>query len=204
MYPIRKTCLFDIGKVLLDFDFESSLLKLIPEAVPNPAERIQQIMVQKDSLETGFLDPNSFADWSLRILESNATREQFYHAWRNIFTINISMWNCVRKLTHDGHRLILISNINAIHCPWIFETYPEFSLFENRVLSFEVGALKPTPSIYEYAINTYQLNPATTLYIDDQALNIAIGRAMGLQCWQYDLYDHTAFENWLETVLNTD
>lgn len=196
-----KTFLFDIGRVLLDFDFESSLIKLIPERVNNPRERIQEVLTQKDALEAGLIDPKSYADWALKILESNASPPQFYRAWQEIFTANESMWRCVRQLASNNHTLILISNINAIHCPWIFTTYPEFSYFEHKVLSFEIGTLKPEFAIYQHAIKTYQLIPTSTIYIDDQPKNIASGREFGFQCWQYDLNDHMNFEIWLEKTL---
>ena len=198
-YP--KTFLFDIGRVLLDFDFESSLAKLITKRINNPKERIQQVLGQKDTLEAGLIDPVSYAKWALTILESNATLKQFYQAWQQIFTVNEPMWRCIRQLVKKNHQLILISNISAIHCPWIFTTYPEFSYFEHKVLSFEVGILKPKFAIYQYAINTYQLDPTSTIYIDDQQKNIASGEELGFQCWQYDLNNHQAFEIWLERTL---
>ena len=200
-YP--KTFLFDIGRVLLDFDFESSLAKLITKRINNPKERIQQVLGQKDTLEAGLIDPVSYAKWALTILESNATLKQFYQAWQQIFTVNEPMWRCIRQLVKKNHQLILISNISAIHCPWIFTTYPEFSYFEHKVLSFEVGILKPKFAIYQYAINTYQLDPTSTIYIDDQQKNIASGEELGFQCWQYDLNNHQAFEIWLERTLAT-
>lgn len=195
------TFLFDIGKVLLDFNFESSLIQLIPETILNPHERIHHILDQKDALETGLIDPVSYADWALQILGSNANREQFFQAWQQIFTINEPMWQCIHKLADANHTLILISNINAIHAPWIFTKYPEFSYFQHRVLSFEVGTLKPDPAIFRYAINTFRLNPALTVYIDDQPQNILTGNALKLQCWQYEINNHPAFENWLEKKL---
>ena len=200
-YP--KTFLFDIGRVLLDFDFESSLEKLITKRINNPKERIQQVLGQKDTLEAGLIDPVSYAKWALTILESNATLKQFYQAWQQIFTVNEPMWRCIRQLVKKNHQLILISNISAIHCPWIFTTYPEFSYFEHKVLSFEVGILKPKFAIYQYAINTYQLDPTSTIYIDDQQKNIASGEELGFQCWQYDLNNHQVFEIWLERTLAT-
>lgn len=201
--PAPTTFLFDIGKVLLDFDFESSLIRLIPNIISNPHERICHILEQKNALETGLIDPISYADWALQILGSNATREQFYQAWQQIFTVNEPMWQRVRKLADAKYTLILISNINAIHSPWIFTRYPEFSLFQHRVFSFEVGILKPDPEIYRHAIDTFRLNPALTIYIDDQPQNILAGKALNLQCWQYDINNHSAFENWLEKKLTT-
>lgn len=198
---VPTTFLFDIGKVLLDFDFESSLIRLMPEAILNPHERIRHILEQKDALETGLIDPIHYADWALQILGSNATREQFYQAWQQIFRINEPMWQCIRKLADANHTLILISNINAIHAPWIFTAYPEFSFFQHKVLSYEIGILKPDPAIYRYVIDTFRLNPALTVYIDDQPQNILAGKALKLQCWKYEIHDHLAFENWLEKKL---
>lgn len=199
LYP--RAFLFDIGRVLLDFDFESSLTKLIPENIRNPQERIQQVLSQKDALEAGLINPESYAHWALQLFESAATPEQFYQAWQQIFIANAPMWQCVRQLARNNHRLILISNINAIHCPWIFTAYPEFSYFEHKILSFEIGILKPELAIYQYAIDTYQLDPVSTIYIDDQPQNITSGKKLGFQCWQYDLNNHQAFEIWLEKML---
>lgn len=201
-YP--NTFLFDIGRVLLDFDFESSLMKLIPEGTDHPHERVQSILKKKDELEAGLIDPKRYANWALEVLGSNATLEQFYRAWQQIFTVNEPMWGCVRQLADQGHPLILISNINAIHCPWIFSTYREFSYFEHKALSYQIGILKPELAIYQYAIDTFKLKPKSTIYIDDQPQNIASGREFGFQCWQYDLNNHPAFEKWLERILITD
>ncbi|QOJ19842.1 MAG: HAD-IA family hydrolase [Gammaproteobacteria bacterium] len=199
-----KTFLFDIGRVLLDFDFESSLMRLIPREIDKPNERIKQVLQYKDVLECGQTSPANFADWALRTLESEATPEQFYQTWRQIFTVNELMWRCVRKLANNNHPLILISNINAIHCPWIFTNYPEFSYFKHKILSFEIGILKPEPAIYQYTIDKYLLDPTATIYIDDQPQNITAGQEFGFQCWQYDLNHHQAFEAWLARILTTD
>ena len=137
--------------------------------------------------------------WALGVIGSHATPDQFRHAWQRIFTPNEPMWKTVRGLSAAGHRLILFSNTNAIHCPWVFEAYPEFSLFNGAVLSFEVGAIKPHPPIYQHAMNVHDLDPADTLYIDDLPENIATGREFGFHCHQYDLKDHPTFERWLSS-----
>ncbi|UJP01823.1 MAG: hypothetical protein LZF85_08465, partial [Nitrosomonas sp.] len=95
---------------MLDFDFESSLAQLIPSGTADAHERIRSVLHRKDALESGQIDPAGFADWALSILGSDATREQFYQAWQQIFTRNASMWQCVRQLAADNHNLILISN----------------------------------------------------------------------------------------------
>ena len=196
------TFLFDIGRVLLDFDFETSLAKLLPHDTPDTAERLARLIERKDEFEAGGIDANTYITWALEVLGSEAGVEDFQHAWRNIFTPNEPMWKIVRKLAAEGHRLILFSNINPIHCPWIFEEFPEFILFHGAVLSFETGFIKPNPAIYDHAIEKYALDPANTLYIDDLPPNIATGKSLGFPSWQYDLKDHGAFEVWLEKEMS--
>lgn len=197
------TFLFDIGRVLLDFDFETSLERLLPAGIEDPASRLARLLDRKDEFETGAIPPDAYVAWALEVLGSEATPQEFQNAWQQIFTPNEPMWACVRKLAADGHRLILFSNTNAIHCPWIFETYPEFSLFHAGVLSFETRSIKPHPEIYHHAIAAHDLDPASTLYIDDLPQNIATGQALGFRSWQYDMADHSAFESWLASHLNS-
>lgn len=194
--------LFDIGKVLLDFDFESSLRKFLPTTHPDPAAALNQLLSHKDEFETGRISTEDYTRWALETLKSDASPEVFHHAWRNIFTPNQPMWETVRKLYNAGHRLILFSNTNAIHCPWIFETYPEFSLFHGAVLSYEVGAIKPQLEIYQHAIDKYSLIPENTFYIDDLPANIATGKEFGFQTHTYQLTNHPAFELWLSSHPN--
>ena len=191
------TFLFDIGRVLLDFDFESSLARLLPPGTPDPAARLGRLLECKDDFESGVIHPDDYIAWALGVLGSAASPAEFRDAWRRIFTPNKPMWECVRKIASGGHRLILFSNTNAIHCPWLFEAYPEFSLFDDAVLSFETGHLKPRPEIYQHAVDSHALVADATCYIDDLAENIATGRQFGFHCWQYDLHNHPAFEQWL-------
>ncbi|HEX5790584.1 MAG TPA: HAD family phosphatase [Luteolibacter sp.] len=193
--------LFDIGRVLLDFDFETSLARLLPADVEDPRARLSLLLERKDELEAGRIPADEFIDWALDTLGSKATPDQFRHAWRDIFTPNEPMWKVVGALAAAGHKLVLFSNINSIHVPWIYEAYPCFSAFHGAVMSFEVGAIKPEPAIYRHAIEMHGLDPAQTLYIDDLAENVAAGRAAGLRCWQYDLNDHSSFEAWLQASL---
>ncbi|MDX1679520.1 MAG: HAD family phosphatase [Akkermansiaceae bacterium] len=193
--------LFDIGRVLLDFDFEASLASLLPEGVGNPRERLERLLERKDELESGRIDADDYVSWALGVMGSEASPEEFRKAWCNIFTPNEPMWQQVRELEAAGHKLVLFSNINAIHVPWIYEAFPQFELFHGAVMSFEVGHIKPQPEIYAHALENHGLKADQTLYIDDLPENVEAGRAAGLRSWQYDLHKHAEFEQWLESQL---
>ena len=197
------TFLFDLGRVLLDFDFEPSLARLFPPGTPDAAARLNLLMERKDEFEAGRVDADDYIAWALQVLDSPVTPDEFRHAWRHIFTRNEPMWAIVRKLAADGHRLIIFSNTNAIHCPWIFEEYPELSLFPEAVLSYQTGFIKPDPEIFHHAIRAHGLVPEETFYIDDLPQNIATGRELGFRTWQYDMKEHAAFESWLAENLKS-
>lgn len=197
-----QTFLFDVGKVLLDFDFETSLKTLLPLGTQDAEERLNLVLENKDSFERGDIALDDYVDHSLVALGPEVTKEKFFHAWRDIFTPNLPMWDVVETLKANGHRLLLFSNTNSIHCPWFLENYPIFDLFEAGTYSFEAGSMKPETKIYEAAIKDHNLTPEATLYIDDLPANIATGKSLGFRSHQYDLANHGDFERWLENELS--
>lgn len=196
------TFLFDIGKVLLDFDFERTLERLLPEG--GDPESLDGFLRDKDAFERGDIGLDDYLGQALSVLGPSVTRPAFEAAWRDVFTPNAPMWQAVEELAGEGHRLLLFSNTNAIHCPWMLEAYPVFRHFEAGTYSFEVGSMKPEPEIYERAISDHGLDPAATRYIDDLPANVATGLRMGFRTHHYRLEDHAAFEAWLDAERKAD
>ena len=188
---------FDIGKVLLDFDFESSLLRLIPPGEPDPMTRLAAVLGDKDAFERGDIPLDDYLARAARELGHGIDPPAFIAAWRGIFTPNPPMWETVQRLHADGHRLLYFSNINPIHAPWIFGEYPVFRHFAGGLCSHLARAIKPEPAIYRMLIDRFQLDPARTIYIDDLPANARAGREAGFRTWLYDLRHHAEFEDWL-------
>jgi len=191
------TFLFDIGNVLLKLHFENFHRKILGDGqAPIPPE----LEILKDPFETGAITDEEFVTRSTAMLENKVTPAIFTEAWLNIFSLNEPMWKVVQKLHHDGHRLILFSNTNGLHTRHFLEKYEGFSLFHHHHFSQEVGAIKPHPDFYQKAVETYQLDPADTAYLDDLPANIATGKKFGFQSWQYDLHNHEACLKWLASL----
>ena len=190
------TFLFDIGNVLLKLHFQRFHLAILgSENAPLSAD----LADLKDPYETGKLSDQEFVEQSLDILNHPLTSDEFVAAWKNIFSPNLPMWEVVRTLKKQGHRLILFSNTNSIHARSFLKTYQDFNLFDHHHFSQEVGTIKPLPEFYQSAIENYDLVPGETLYLDDLPENIATGKKFGFSSWQYDLNDHQAYVAWLYT-----
>lgn len=192
------TFLFDIGNVLLRFDYKQPMLSLVPPHLGDAAARLSLLEEKKDDLESGRIEADVFISWALDTLGSDAGPDDFRLAWRSIFTPIHETWELVKKLKTAGHRLILFSNINAIHHPWIFEEFPIFSHFDGAVMSYQIGCMKPSDEFYLRATELYQLDPGNTIYIDDLKANIEAGRRFGFVCHMYEPGQHRALLDFLQ------
>lgn len=58
-------------------------------------------------------------------------------------------------------------------------------LFDDLVISAEVGLAKPDPRIYHLALSRLSLEPAQTVFLDDVAENVEAARSLGMYAIQY-------------------
>ncbi|MEO1857419.1 MAG: HAD family phosphatase [Rubritalea sp.] len=192
-----KTYLFDIGNVLLAFDFTPALTSLLgPDSKPNA---FLDIIERKDAFESGQVEVDDYVQWASKLLDFHGTVEEFKHAWRHIFTPILGTWELAEKLKADGHRLILYSNTNAIHAIHCLETYSVFEHFDHAVFSHEIGAIKPHPEFFLRSFEKFNIDPALSYYIDDLPENIEAGRSHGLNSHLYSADRHHELLEWVTT-----
>lgn len=87
---------------------------------------------------------------------------------------------------HTDHQLYLLSNFDAQAIDSLALLYPEFfSLFDGVIVSGQVGYLKPYPEMYRYLLQTYNLEPEKSLFIDDQYENVQGAEFIGIPCVLY-------------------
>jgi 2-haloacid dehalogenase len=65
------------------------------------------------------------------------------------------------------------------------EKYDFLHWFDGRVVSGDEKMRKPFPEFYQLIINRFQLQPQTTLFIDDNLRNIKAAEAIGLRTIHY-------------------
>ena len=63
--------------------------------------------------------------------------------------------------------MLLLSNTSPWHYQHAIQTTPVFPVFENVTLSYEVGASKPDPRLFEDALAKLDLMAEECIYIDD-------------------------------------
>lgn len=185
--------LFDIGNVLVHFDFGQAAQKFARQSAATADEILTLLSPFKDDLESGRMSDDDFITQSIALIGFRGTREEFTRIWGDIFKENTPMLQLVQQLAGTCP-LYLFSNTSGLHKDWLFAQFKIFSLFDGGIYSYEAGCAKPHEQIYHEAIRRFNLAPAQTIYIDDLSVNIATGQRLGFVCHHYDAQEHEKLE----------
>ena len=192
--------LFDIGNVLVRFDFSRALRAVAALSdVTDEAEALHRIDAVKLGYEDGQIPRAEFLHKAFRILGYRGNEAQFIAAWQGIFTENEPMTSLVRAL-RGRFPLYLLSNTNDMHVEGLFRDFPVFAEFAGATYSHEAKASKPHPPIYGIACRTHGLDPCATFFIDDLAANIATAREMGFHAHHYQHGRHAELLSAIRTA----
>ncbi|HXC38398.1 MAG TPA: HAD family phosphatase [Burkholderiales bacterium] len=182
-----ESALFDLGKVLLDWDPRyfyarhfadpSALEHFLSEVVP------MQWIVEMDG---GKPAAQAMAERQRLHPRHAHLIARWLEGWPHMLRGEIKgTARIVRELKARGTRLYALTNFSAETFPLALAACPTLSLFEHIVVSGHVGLIKPDPRIYAHAIERCALDPARTVFIDDSAVNVAAGRATGFQALHF-------------------
>ena len=187
--PVR-AILFDVGNVLLKFDFSICLQSLaLKSNITDRLSTFARFEQVKAAYEDGQINRAAFLHTVFDVLEYRGTEAEFIAAWENIFDPNEQMPPLVAQL-RKHYPLYLLSNTNDLHRDYFLHRYPVFQHFTGGTYSDVVQASKPNRAIYEIACRDLALEAASTFFIDDLFPNIETARILGFQTHHYHHQRH--------------
>jgi len=95
----------------------------------------------------------------------------------------VELLYCLRS---RGHRLYCLSNMHHASIEHLEKAYTFWEVFSGKVISCRLNLCKPEPGIYSHLLDTYQLDPTTTLFIDDVDVNLITARQFGIQTIRFE------------------
>ena len=183
-----KAVIFDLGKVLINFDFKRgyrALEGLCPYgAAEIPARLATSDLVER--FETGQIEPRDFVMQMSAMLDLTVDYDRFCEIWVSIFTDTLVPESMLAGLA-ARYRLVLLSNTNAIHFEAIRESHASLLRhFHSLVLSYEAGAMKPNPAIFQAAIARAGCRAEECFYTDDIAAYVQAAQSLGIDAVQFE------------------
>lgn len=193
-----KVVVFDLGKVLLDFDY-----RVAAEGLANRSDasrfQIQEFIDQSPLLnlyEKGKITREGFFDEIQRMSGYRGSLRDFSALFSDVFTPIEPMIQLKERLTAARIPTCLFSNTNDLAIEHIQAAYPFYKEFDGYVLSYELGFMKPEKELYEAVETITEFSGSEILYIDDREENIVASASRG---WNALLHTSSqASIQWLE------
>jgi 2-haloacid dehalogenase len=175
------TVTFDLGGVLIDW---------------NPRYLYQQLFDDDDAMER-FLAEVTTQEWNAEQDAGRTWAEAVevltaeFPDHRDLIDAYHSRWpemlgeaihgtvEILQELRERGVRLFALSNWSAETFPVARERYPFLGWFDGIVISGEVKAAKPDVRIFQTLIDRHEIEPAETVFVDDNEPNVTAADAMG-------------------------
>jgi len=193
-----KAVIFDLGKVLLDFDYEKLARDMQRHCAISAEELLSSALCVsglQQRYESGLLSSQAFFEEVKRISGFRLGYKEFEPIFADIFNPIPEMIDLQGRLQARGIPTYIFSNTNEIAIKHIRQAYPFFSNFTGYIYSYEHRSMKPDSRIYEAVEKMTKADRADLLYIDDRLENIKQGRERG---WQ--VIHHVAPEQTISRV----
>ena len=192
---------FDLGKVLLNFDYAVAVRRLLAQSKCTLTELLTLINQSPLLLEyeRGTLTTPAFYEKVREVSGYKGTFEGFKEIFGDIFTPIPEMVQLHADLVAQGHPVFIFSNTNDIAVHYIRRHFPFFSRFDGYVFSYEHASMKPEAALYEVVEKLTGRRGDKIIYLDDRAENIEAGRARG---WRALVHESpAATRSWVESAL---
>ncbi len=173
-----KNVIFDLGKVLIDFDFEGFYAALGHD----PSERTLDEANEPILLfEAGKISKAVFFEEIKKIYGFDLSLKEFEILWCSVFSDAKKMIELARKIS-EKYNVLILSNTDEIHFPYIWKNFPQLHFFKNNLmLSYELNSVKPEKEIYKNAIEKFNLIPSECVFIDDRPINVSVAEKLGMK-----------------------
>lgn len=175
--------LFDLGRVVLDIDFERVLKVWAGHAGCAPADLVDRFVLDEEyhRHECGALDEAGFFDSLRRRLGVPLSDAQLLQGWNAIFVGE--MPGIEQQLARAARHLPLyaLSNTNPAHVAYFTKTYGSvLRHFREVFLSSEIGHRKPSAAAYQHVMAATGVAPSRMVFFDDLLENVQAAQSHGL------------------------
>ena len=177
-----KALLFDLGDVIVGLDFARAY-RAAAELSPYRADEIPGIIRHADlanPYERGELSSETFHRRFCDALDMDVPFDRFRQLWGDMFEPKPLLNEAFLSGLATNYRLVLLSNTNELHFEFIRDHYTVLRHFEEFVLSYQVGVMKPAPEIYLEAVRQAGCEPHECFYTDDKPINVEAGARLGI------------------------
>jgi putative hydrolase of the HAD superfamily len=182
-----RAIIFDLGGVVIDFDFSIFYKKIIAKSPLNKPQTpiMLEFFRQSDIYHQGNMTDDEFYQLACDLLQVCALdQSEFFDAFNSIISgYNLEITELLKILSNSNRfKLIALSNINSSHWDYMLaKNWGFIAFFDDLILSHQVHLIKPEPEIFKLAIQKAKCDPEEIIFIDDGLNNIRSAQVFGIK-----------------------
>lgn len=187
--------IFDLGGVVIDLNRLAAVEAYSKLGLSQASEMLGEYGQKWPflPLEEGKFTSAEFFDTLRGLCQpgvSDKTLQQAFEAF--LVGIPVERLRRLEELRRAGFRIFVLSNTNAVmYHGWIAREFRKDGksindYFDGIVASFEEGMCKPNAALFKVVTDRYNLDPASTLMLDDSEANCEGARSIGLNAIRID------------------
>ncbi len=182
-----RVVVFDLGKVIFDYDIEKMAKKLV-EFSREKEPDFTAIYPPTFLYEKGQISSQKYYGEVVRLLKlENLSFEKFSEIWNEIFTANDDVIEIIKDISQKNN-VALLSNTNELHFEYLYNLNKEFfdTCFKKLHVSYLMNARKPEKAIYKQVIAFHKVSPKNIFFTDDVSDNIEAAKAQGISAFLFE------------------
>jgi FMN phosphatase YigB (HAD superfamily) len=190
---LPEVVVFDLGKVLVDFDYGVSAAKIARQSRFTP-QQVRHLLDHSPLLyrfETGLLTNQQFYGEVCAACGYSGTLDDFFAVFADIFFEIKPMIAMHAALRAHGVPTYIFSNTNGIAIAHIRKNFPFFANFDAYIYSYEQRSMKPDAKIYEAAERITGRRGGQIVYLDDRVENFQAARVRGWRAFLHKTPEET-------------
>ena len=176
------TIIFDLGKVLVDYDWKKYLKSLHYDEASIQAVG-DAMFASKDWVEADRGDRNEEEILQSFIDNDPEYEKEIRNAFEDMgFTIHTFSYTRIwlKYLKKRGYKIYYLSNFSKPLYDRCKEELSFLDLMDGGYMSWQVKMLKPEPEFYQKLLKDFKIDPAKAVFLDDVLDNIAEARIQGI------------------------
>jgi putative hydrolase of the HAD superfamily len=176
--------LFDLGKVVIDFDFSRAFARWASHA------RCEESLIRAhfshdedyDRHERGHIDSEVYFSALRASFGIDISDAQFRDGWNAILTGEVPGMSSLLATAAERFPLYALTNSNHEHQQYLSIRFAEVLRHLKRIfVSSTIGLRKPEAEAYEYVVERIGVPARRILFFDDLIENVEGARTYGLQ-----------------------
>ncbi|OYX62316.1 MAG: hydrolase [Novosphingobium sp. 32-60-15] len=172
---------WDIGRVLVEWD----LSRIYRDAIPDESDRRR--FVTDVVSEQWHMQHDAGVSFATMV----AARQAEFPQYADLIALYATQWlesipgpvagthDLIKRLTRRGVPQYAITNFGVDAWDLFRPTFPILDHMQDIVVSGVERLVKPGEAIFELAAQRFSRSPASMLFIDDSAANVATARQLG-------------------------